>query len=132
MSDKRKKLTIYLHPEDDLQDAKAMEVIDSVPLRTRGDFFRAAIVSSCALYELDKRLPFLMSMLYDRQLTPDQVVGIIQQTTGWQPSVANIQDVIAACSGNVKEHKPHSLDIAGGEGEASPARDNFKRMLKKD
>lgn len=132
MSDKRKKLTIYLHPEDDLQDAKAMEVIESVPLRTRGDFFRAAIVSSCALYELDKRLPFLMSMLYDRQLTPDQVVGIIQQTTGWKPSVANIQDVIAACSGNVKEDKTPSLDIAGGEGETSPARDNFKRMLKKD
>nr|WP_276542523.1 hypothetical protein [Rahnella perminowiae] len=28
-----------MHPEDDNQDARAMEIIESVPLRTRGDFF---------------------------------------------------------------------------------------------
>ena len=76
MTDKRKKLTVYLHPEDDSQDARAMEIIESVPLRTRGDFFRAAIVGGSALYQLDKRLPYLLSMLFDGQLTADQLVGI--------------------------------------------------------
>lgn len=101
MTDKRKRLTVYLHPEDDSQDARAMDIIESVPLRTRGEFFRAAIVGGSALYQLDKRLPYLLSMLFDGQLTADQLVGIIQQTTGWQPTTASIQDVIAACAGQV-------------------------------
>ncbi|WP_051931050.1 plasmid partitioning/stability family protein [Rahnella sp. WP5] len=71
VTDKRKKLTVYLHPEDDSQDARAMEIIESVPLRTRGDFFRAAIVGGSVLYQLDKRLPYLLSMLFDGQLTAD-------------------------------------------------------------
>ncbi|MFD3227163.1 plasmid partitioning/stability family protein [Rahnella aceris] len=96
-----------------------------VPLRTRGDFFRAAIVGGSALYQLDKRLPYLLSMLFDGQLTADQLVGIIQQTTGWQPTTASIQDVIAACAGQV----PAPSVLPEREGQA---RTNFKRMLKKD
>lgn len=131
MADKRKKLTVYLHPEDDNQDARAMEIIESVPLRTRGDFFRAAIVGGSALYQLDKRLPYLLAMLFDGQLTADQLVGIIQQTTGWQPSTASIQDVIAACAG--QEPAPSVLpEPAGSVDGEGQARNNFKRMLKKD
>lgn len=74
MTDKRKKLTVYLHPEDDSQDARAMEIIESVPLRTRGDFFRAANVGGSALYQLDKRLPYLLSMLFDGQVPAPSVL----------------------------------------------------------
>lgn len=131
MTDKRKRLTVYLHPDDDSQDARAMEIIESVPLRTRGEFFREAIVGGSALYQLDKRLPYLLAMLFDGQLTADQLVGIIQQTTGWQPSTASIQDVIAACAGQVPAPPvlPEPAGSADGEGQA---RNNFKRMLKKD
>jgi len=131
VTDKRKRLTVYLHPEDDSQDARAMDIIESVPLRTRGEFFRAAIVGGSALYQLDKRLPYLLSMLFDGQLTADQLVGIIQQTTGWQPTTASIQDVIAACAGQVSAPSvlPEPTGSTEGEGQA---RTNFKRMLKKD
>lgn len=131
MTDKRKRLTVYLHPEDDSQDARAMDIIESVPLRTRGEFFRAAIVGGSALYQLDKRLPYLLAMLFDGQLTADQLVGIIQQTTGWQPSTASIQDVIAACADQMPTPSvlPEPAGSKDGEGQA---RNNFKRMLKKD
>lgn len=126
MTDKRKRLTVYLHPEDDSQDARAMDIIESVPLRIRGEFFRAAIVGGSALYQLDKRLPYLLAMLFDGQL-----VGIIQQTTGWQPSTASIQDVIAACADQMPTPSvlPEPAGSKDGEGQA---RNNFKRMLKKD
>ncbi|PKE27455.1 plasmid stability protein StbB [Rahnella sp. AA] len=130
-TDKRKRLTVYLHPEDDIQDAKAMEIIESVPLRTRGDFFRAAIVGASALYQLDKRLPYLLSMLFDGQLTADQLVGIIQQTTGWQPTTASIREVMAACAGHESQTSVLPEEPAPREGEGQ-ARNNFKRMLKKD
>jgi hypothetical protein len=131
VTDKRKKLTVYLHPEDDVQDAKAMEVIESVPQRTRGDFFRAAIIGGSALYQLDKRLPYLVAMLFDGRLTADQLVGIIQQTTGWQPSTASIQEVMAAVSGNNPPAFAPTVDFSNLPG-GSKARDNFKRMLKKE
>lgn len=108
-----------------------MDIIESVPLRTRGDFFRAAIVGGSALYQLDKRLPYLLSMLFDGQLTADQLVGIIQQTTGWQPTTASIQDVIAACAGQAHATTVLSDPSRSTEGEGQ-ARTNFKRMLRKD
>ncbi|MFU2319291.1 plasmid partitioning/stability family protein [Rahnella sp. PCH160] len=131
MTDKRKRLTVYLHPEDDSQDARAMDIIESVPLRTRGEFFRAAIVGGSALYQLDKRLPYLLAMLFDGQLTADHLVGIIQQTTGWQPTTASIQEVIAACAGQVTAAPAIPEQSARTEGEEQ-ARNNFRRMLNKD
>ncbi|QQN37413.1 plasmid partitioning/stability family protein (plasmid) [Rahnella aceris] len=131
MTDKRKKLTVYLHPEDDSQDARAMEIIESVPLRTRGDFFRAAIVGGSALYQLDKRLPHLLSMLFDGQLTSRPAGGYYSANDGMQPTTASIQDVIAACAGQVPA--PSVLpEPTGGTEREGQARTNFKRMLKKD
>lgn len=99
-----------------------MEIIESVPLRTRGYFFRSAIVGRSALYQLDKRLPYLLSMLFDGQLTADPLVGIIQQTTGWQPMTACIQEVIAACAGQVPAHSvlPEPTGSTEGRGRAGP------------
>jgi len=130
VADKRKKFTTYLNPEDDEQDAKALEIIESVPLRSRGEFYRAALVGSSALYQLDKRIPFLITMLFDGRLTADQLVSIIEQTTGWQPSKASIREVMAACGMNT----PVTEDIAPEnthERVAGQARDNFRNMIKK-
>ncbi|WP_236942845.1 plasmid partitioning/stability family protein [Ewingella americana] len=38
MADKRKKFTTYLNPEEDVQDAKALEIIESVPCAVAGSF----------------------------------------------------------------------------------------------
>lgn len=130
MADKRKKFTTYLNPEEDEQDAKALEIIESVPLRGRGEFFRAALVGGSALYQLDKRIPFLVTMLFDGRLTADQLVSIIQQTTGWQPSTASIAEVIAAYRNDIglPEEKPVE-DVSTKK--PGQARDNFRNLVKK-
>lgn len=130
MADKRKKFTTYLNPEEDVQDAKAMEVIESVPLRSRGEFYRAALVGGSALYQLDKRIPFLVTMLFDGRFTADQLVSILEQTTGWQPSTASIREVIAALGENIpaREEEPAAEVNETGAGQA---RNNFRNMVKK-
>jgi hypothetical protein len=88
------------------------------------------LVGSSALYQLDKRIPFLITMLFDGRLTADQLVSIIEQTTGWQPSTASIREVMAACGTGtpVTEEKApeHAAEKMSGQ-----ARDNFRNMIKK-
>lgn len=94
MSDERKKLTVYLHP-DQVADNVSLDIIDSVPRNDRGDLYRRALISGLALHHLDPRLPGLLAQLLDKSFTADSLVGLISQTTGWKPSQANIRDVLA-------------------------------------
>lgn len=95
MSDKRRKFTVYLHPDDSNADMQAMDVIESISQRIRGDFLRQSVIAGAALYQIDPRLPVLMASLYDGKMTNDQLVTLISQTTGWKPSLVDIQDVFA-------------------------------------
>ncbi|ELE9707425.1 plasmid stability protein [Enterobacter cloacae] len=94
MSEERKKLTVYLHP-DQVADNVSLDIIDSVPRNDRGDLYRKALISGLALYHLDPRLPGLLALLLDKSFTADSLVGLLSQTTGWKPSQANIRDVLA-------------------------------------
>ena len=94
MSEERKKLTVYLHP-DQVADNVSLDIIDSVPRNDRGDLYRKAFISGLALYHLDPRLPGLLALLLDHGFTADRLVGLLSQTTGWKPSQANIRDVLA-------------------------------------
>lgn len=94
MSDERKKLTVYLHPEKEA-DSVSLDIIESVPRNDRGDLFRKALISGLALHQLDSRLPGLISILLDRNFSADQLVGLLNQTTGWKPTQADIRDVLA-------------------------------------
>ncbi|WP_236942846.1 hypothetical protein [Ewingella americana] len=69
-------------------------------------------------------------MLFDGRLTADQLVSIIQQTTGWQPSTASITEVIAAYRNDVAlpDEKP-AEDVSAKK--TGQARDNFRSMVKK-
>lgn len=95
MSDKRRKFTVYLHPDDSNADMQAMDVIESISQRIRGDFLRQSVIAGAALYQIDPRLPVLLASLYDGKMTNDQLVTLISQTTGWKPSQVDIQDVFA-------------------------------------
>lgn len=94
MSEERKKLTVYLHP-DQVADNVSLDIIDSVPRNDRGDLYRKALISGLALHHLDPRLPGLLALLLDKSFTADSLVGLLSQTTGWKPSLANIRDVLA-------------------------------------
>ena len=94
MSEERKKLTVYLHP-DQVADNVSLDIIDSVPRNDRGDLYRKALISGLALHHLDPRLPGLLALLLDKSFTADSLVGLLSQTTGWKPSQANIRDVLA-------------------------------------
>ncbi|HAV1871862.1 TPA: plasmid stability protein [Enterobacter hormaechei subsp. steigerwaltii] len=93
MSDQRKKFTLYLHPDNDA-DRQALEVIESVARLGRGELFRNAFIAGIALHHLDSRLPVLLSTLFRADLKPDQLVGLIGQTTGWKPSQADIRMIL--------------------------------------
>nr|WP_245610339.1 plasmid partitioning/stability family protein [Yersinia kristensenii] len=73
--------------------------MDSVPRRARGELFRQAFVAGLALHQLDERLPALIATMLTKELTADQVVELIAQTTGWKPSHASIKDVISLTLG---------------------------------
>ncbi len=94
MSDERKKLTVYLHPGKEA-DSASLDIIESVPRNDRGDLFRRALISGLALHKLDSRLPGLIAVLLNHNFTADQLVNMLNQTTGWKPSQADIRDVLA-------------------------------------
>jgi len=41
----------------------------------------------------------LLATMYNGQLTSEQLVNLVSQTTGWKPDMAAIRDVITALSG---------------------------------
>lgn len=73
----------------------SLDIIESVPRNDRGDLFRRALISGLALHQLDSRLPGLISILLDRNFSADQLAGLLNQTTGWKPSQADIRDILA-------------------------------------
>lgn len=77
MSDERRKLWLYLYP-DEPQQKSAIETIEEIPQRQRSDFFRDSIVAGIALSKLDKRLPALVSMLLQQDSNIDTLVRILK------------------------------------------------------
>lgn len=76
----------------------AMDVIEGVPRRSRGELFRNAFIAGMALQQLDHRLPALLTSFFTEKMSTEQVVGMISQATGWKPSSADIRDVLAELS----------------------------------
>ena len=81
---KRKKFTLYLHPEK-AADFQTLEAIESVPRSERGELFRNAFISGMALHQLDPRLPVLLTAILSgrfhiigitsgRQTVEDQII----------------------------------------------------------
>lgn len=64
MSEERRKLWLYLYPDEPHQKA-AIDTIDTVPQRQRPDYFRDSLVAGIALSKVDKRLPTLLALLLD-------------------------------------------------------------------
>lgn len=101
MSEERRKLWLYLYPDEPHQKA-AIDAIETVPLRQRPDFFRDCLVAGVALSTLDNRLPALLALLLDGKrdaqtlkrtlslVLPDMATddhGTALQAVAWQKRV---------------------------------------------
>jgi hypothetical protein len=124
-SDNRRKFTCYLQLDSEA-DRHALDVVESISQRVRGDFLRNAVITTAALHQLDPRLPVLLATLFNGKLTADQLVNLLTQTTGWKPSQADIRDVIASLG---------AVDIAPNEAAAhkedEPNSDGLENIRKK-
>jgi Plasmid stability protein len=82
MSGERRKITVYLHPDDAVADKAALAALDAMPQRMRGDFYRNALISAVALSQVDARLPAVIAMLFDGDLSARKLVDTIEMITG--------------------------------------------------
>lgn len=93
-NEERKKFNLYLHP-DGRPDQMALAEIETVPRKSRGDLYREALISGLVLHHLDSRIPTVLTSLFTKTLTVDQVINQIAQITGWTPSLVAVRDVLA-------------------------------------
>ncbi|KFX11047.1 MULTISPECIES: plasmid partitioning/stability family protein [Pectobacterium] len=93
-NEERKKFNLYLHP-DGRPDQMALAEIETVPRKSRGDLYREALISGLVLHHLDSRIPAVLTSLFTKTLTVDQVINQIAQITGWTPSLVAVRDVLA-------------------------------------
>jgi hypothetical protein len=94
-ADERKKFSLYLHPHQAADD-EAMAVINSHPRKARGDLFRNALMAGLLMYKLDERLPGSLAGLLAGDVDADLVIRQISLLTGWKPSQADIDDIVAS------------------------------------
>ena len=70
--EERKKLSLYLHPED-TADRLALAEIESIPRKNRGELYRNALITGLIMHQLDERIPAIMTELFTRKLNVDEV-----------------------------------------------------------
>ena len=56
-----KRLLVWLRPGNNPEDGKALDIMERLPRRSRGEFYRKALVIASALHELDPRLINLLA-----------------------------------------------------------------------
>lgn len=103
--EKRKKLALYLHPHE-IADRLALDEIETVPRKLRGELYRQALITGLIMHQLDNRIPAILTALFIRKLHTDEVINQISQITGWKPSVADLKDVLAALGYEYSKNSP--------------------------
>ncbi|WP_244780232.1 plasmid partitioning/stability family protein [Salmonella enterica] len=73
--EERKKLSLYLHPEDSA-DCLALAEIETVP-RKNGELYRQALITGLIMHQLDERIPAVLTALFTRELNADEVISQI-------------------------------------------------------
>lgn len=87
---KRKKVVAYLHPTLYPQDCLTQQTIDTIPMQMRGEFYRQSLICGAALYSVDPRLLTLISGFFSENITAENLVKIIEQTTGYKSTSIDI------------------------------------------
>ena len=126
--EERKKLSLYLHPEDSA-DRLALAEIESIPRKNRGELYRNALITGLIMHQLDERIPAIMTELFTRKLNVDEVINQISQITGWKPSVADIKDVLKALGGLQNTTSPEPSEDDGEKARLKAARTKMKNLI---
>ena len=126
--EERKKLPLYLHPED-TADRLALAEIESIPRKNRGELYRNALITGLIMHQLDERIPAIMTELFTRKLNVDEVINQISQITGWKPSVADIKDVLKALGGLQNTTSPEPSEDDGEKARLKAARTKMKNLI---
>lgn len=126
--EERKKLSLYLHPED-TADRLALAEIESIPRKNRGELYRNALITGLIMHQLDERIPSIMTELFTRKLNVDEVINQISQITGWKPSVADIKDVLKALGGLQNTTSPEPSEDDGEKARLKAARTKMKNLI---
>lgn len=126
--EERKKLSLYLHPED-TADRLALAEIESVPRKNRGELYRQALITGLIMHQLDERIPAILTALFTRKLNADEVISQISQITGWKPSVADLKDVLMAFGGLQKSASPEPSEDDGEKVRLNAARTKMQNLI---
>ncbi|HFK5384401.1 TPA: plasmid partitioning/stability family protein [Escherichia coli] len=72
------------------QDCLTQQTIDTIPMQMRGEFYRQSLICGAALYSVDPRLLTLISGFFSENITAENLVKIIEQTTGYKSTSIDI------------------------------------------
>jgi len=83
--------SFYLH-SDDRTDIAAMATISTISQPLRGDFIRTAAAAGAVMYQTDARLPALIPVLFDGQLSAIRLCAVMALVSGTWSSLSGLPD----------------------------------------
>ena len=110
--EERKKLSLYLHPEDSA---------DRLAL--------AEIETGLIMHQLDARIPAVLTALFTRELNADEVISQIATITGWKPSSGDLKEVLKALGGLQSTASPEHSQDDGEQARLKAARVKMQNLI---
>ena len=126
--EERKKLSLYLHPEDSA-DRLALAEIETVPRKNRGELYRQALITGLIMHQLDARIPAVLTALFTRELNADEVISQIATITGWKPSSGDLKEVLKALGGLQSTASPEHSQDDGEQARLKAARAKMQNLI---
>lgn len=83
--------SFYLH-SDDRTDIAAMATISTISQPLRGDFIRTAATAGAVLYQTDARLPALIPVFFDGNLSAIRLCAVMAMVSGSWSSLSGLPD----------------------------------------
>lgn len=83
--------SFYLH-SDDRTDIAAMVTISTISQPLRGDFIRTAAAAGAVMYQTDARLPALISVFFDGQMSAVRLCAVMALVSGTWSSLSGLPD----------------------------------------
>lgn len=108
MKNKRKKITVYLHPDRYPQDKLTESFIENLPSQMKGDFYRRSLICGAVLSTIDLRIINLLSDFFSQKVSVESVIKIIEQVTGYQSKsidLERLEKIIAEKNYSISESK---------------------------
>lgn len=84
--------SIYLH-SDDRTDIAAMSTISTISQPLRGEFIRTVATAGAVVYRTDPRLPELIPVFFDGQLSAIRLCAVMALVTGAWSTLSGLPDI---------------------------------------